>query len=143
MISIKHCAEIEMDEVSSNNNGGGVYIYNGADYVPRDVKRVRVDSSVTIIPARAFYNRRRVLEEVELHEGLVSIEAEAFYHCTSLKNINLPSTLEVIGKEAFDTCENLEEIVLPQGLQRLYWGNGHFINARPYKQSSFRLVYKQ
>ena len=105
-----------MDEDISNN--GGVYIYNGVGEVPEDVTRVRVDSSVTIIPAQAFEDHVE-LEEVELPEGLVTIENCAFYHCKSLKSINLPSTLEEISEEAFDTCENLEEIILPQGLQRL------------------------
>ena len=52
-----------MDEDSSND--GGVYVYNGVDEVPMDVTRVRVDSSVTVIPARAFCGNDE-LEEVEL-----------------------------------------------------------------------------
>ena len=90
MASIQSTHEIEMDEDSSNNNGG-VYIYNGVDEVPRDVTHVRVELYVTIIPARAFNNRHE-LEEVELPEGLVTIENYAFYHCKSLKRVNLPIT---------------------------------------------------
>ena len=66
-------------------NNTNVYIYNGVDEVPVDVTQVRVESSVTVIPKRVFMNRDH-LEEVELPEGLVTIEAKAFYHCTSLKS---------------------------------------------------------
>ena len=68
-----------------------VYIYNGADEVPMDVIYVRVDPSVTVIPDNAF-NDRRKLEEVDLLEGLIRIEKNAFFACNSLKRINLPST---------------------------------------------------
>jgi len=44
----------------------------GGDDVPQDVVRVRVDLSVTSIPAEAFC-RRKKLTEVELCEGLVEI----------------------------------------------------------------------
>ena len=40
--------------------------------VSSDVIRVRVDPSVTSIPARAFYERKK-LTEVELCEGVVEI----------------------------------------------------------------------
>ena len=49
-----------------------VYTGPGGDIVPRDVVRVRVDPSVTSIPARAFYKRKQ-LAELELCEGLVEI----------------------------------------------------------------------
>jgi len=49
---------------------GVVYIYNGVDEVPEDVTHVRVDPSVTIIPAEAFKNRRQ-LEVVKFPEGLI------------------------------------------------------------------------
>ena len=81
-----------MDEDSSNNDGG-VYIYNGVDEVPRDVKRVRVESSVTIIPEGAFKDRNE-LEKIKLPEGLISIENNAFENCVCLTRVDLPSTVE-------------------------------------------------
>ena len=99
-------------------NNTNVYIYNGVDEVPVDVTQVRVESSVTIIPERAFMNRHE-LEKIKLPEGLITIEKQAFDNCTSLKRVNLPTTVEEIGFEAFNTCGKLEEIVLPEGLRRL------------------------
>ena len=70
-----------------------VYVYNGEDGVPRDVTHIRVDSSVTVISEGAFKNRCPKLEEVELPEGLITIERDAFANCISLKSINIPSTV--------------------------------------------------
>jgi len=107
----------------SEGDNTSVYIYNGVGEVPMDVTHVRVDSSVTVIPANAFRGRDK-LDQVELPEGLITIERRAFYNCQSLEMINLPSTLEIIGPRAFQCCENLEAVILPEGLQTL--GNHAF-----------------
>ena len=63
--------------MSSNAADTEVFVYTGpgGDDVPQDVARVRVDPSVTSIPYRAFYLRKK-LTEVELCE--VRVEALAF-----------------------------------------------------------------
>ena len=48
-----HSSKTKMERGEGTNNSS-VYIYNGVDEVPRDVKRVRVESSVTVIPKRVF-----------------------------------------------------------------------------------------
>jgi len=52
----------------------------GGDEVPDDVVRLWVDPSVTSIPARAFFGRKK-LNEVELCEGLVEIGNYSFSWC--------------------------------------------------------------
>ena len=72
------------------------------------------------------------LREVTLNEGLQEIMSGApwectyycgaFYNCTSLTIIKLPSTLTEIGESAFNGCTNLSGIVLNEGLQEIgYW----------------------
>ena len=95
-----------------------VYVYNGVDEVPEDVTHVRVDQSVTVIPAHAFGDRKK-LEVVELPEGLIRIENNAFDSCETLKRINIPSTVIEIGNSAFQYCHKLDGIILPQGLRIL------------------------
>jgi hypothetical protein len=80
-----------------------VFIYMGpiGTVVPRDVVRVRVDPSVTSIPAKAFYKRTK-LTEVELCEGLVEIGECAFRWCNhSITKINIPTSLRRINDGAF------------------------------------------
>ena len=95
------------------------HIYNGVGTVPWNTTRVRVASSVTIIPERAFEDFPH-LQEVKLPEGLIVIGGRAFYHCISLKRVNIPSTVKEIGKEAFAWCDKLETVGrLPNGLEVL------------------------
>jgi hypothetical protein len=77
-----------------------VYTGTGAD-VPQDVVRVRVDPSVTTIPAYAFDDRNK-LAEVALCEGLVEIGERSFGWCGNLiTKINVPNSLRRIKNYAF------------------------------------------
>ena len=56
-------------------------------------------------PVRASqYEQRKSLESVILGEGITSIGNYAFYSCTKLTSITLPSTIKSIGKRAFNDC---------------------------------------
>jgi hypothetical protein len=60
----------DINNMSRSAPNAEVFVYMGAggERAPRDVVHVRVDPSVTSIPARAFC-RRNKLTEVELCEG--------------------------------------------------------------------------
>jgi hypothetical protein len=78
-----------------------VYAGEGGDSPPQNVVRVRVDPSVTSIPACAF-NQRKKLTEVELCEGLVEIGEGSFGYCEhSITKINTPNSLRGICGHAF------------------------------------------
>jgi hypothetical protein len=79
------------------------FVYTGprGERAPRDVVRVRVDPSVTSIPAEAFSYRNQ-LTEVKLCEGLVEIGDGAFRWCNhSITKINIPNSLRRINDCAF------------------------------------------
>jgi hypothetical protein len=63
----------------SESNGEEVFVYTGlnGNDAAQDVVHVRVDSSVTSIPDRAFYERKK-LAKVELCEGLMEIGEWSF-----------------------------------------------------------------
>jgi hypothetical protein len=87
----------------SNNGHDEVFIYTGPGgaSIPRDVIRVRVDPSVTSIPARAFFQRKK-LAEVELCEGIVEIGEYSFAYCDhSITKIITPTSLRRIKGCAF------------------------------------------
>jgi hypothetical protein len=80
-----------------------IFVYTGASgaVVPQDVVRVRVDPSITSIPAQAFFSRKK-LAEVELCEGLVDIGEGTFEYCDhSITTINIPNSLRRICNRAF------------------------------------------
>ena len=54
----------------------------------------------------------------EIPEGVETIRSKAFYKCSDLKGIKLPSTLKTIEEKAFFLCD-LKEIILPDGLETI------------------------
>lgn len=54
----------------------------------------------------------------EIPEGVETIRSKAFYKCSDLKEIKLPSTLKTIEEKAFFLCD-LKEIILPDGLETI------------------------
>jgi hypothetical protein len=102
-----------------------VLVYTGAGgaEVPNDVVRVRVDPSVTSIPARAF-ERRNKLTEVELCEGVVEIGKRSFGYCDhSITSINIPNSLRRICNAAFyDSLQT--PVCLHDGIESI--GEGAF-----------------
>ena len=64
--------------------------------------------------------------EFTIPEGVEEICNSGCSYCTSLKKVNLPSTLTKIGYNSFQCCENLEEIVIPTSVTEIeknaFWG---------------------
>ena len=63
-----------------------------------------------------MFNDNSNLESVELPEGLVSINKNSFWGCSSLHHIRIPSTVTSFGTGVFDACD-LFSIDLPDSLQ--------------------------
>ena len=93
------------------------FVYTGedGDAVPTDAKHVIIDSSVRVIPNKAFYGYTE-LEEVELMVGVQVIGERAFQGCVSLSRIELPEWLEEIENRAFYECRVLERVHFPTSL---------------------------
>lgn len=68
-------------------------------------------SSLKQIGKSAFQFQRRLCEDIIFPEGLVSIEAQAFYECYNIPRIELPSSLQTINRYAFNGCHNISNIV--------------------------------
>jgi hypothetical protein len=94
------------------------FLYNNKDEggeVPYDVTRIRVDSSVTSIPSKAFRSRRQLLE-IQLPNRLRSIGPLAFYGCKALTKVTIPPLVRAIPNDLFRSCESLQEVELSEGL---------------------------
>lgn len=96
---------------------------------------VIIPDSVIAIKSKAF-TFQLTIEKVVLNEGIETIESNAFWCCTKLKEVNLPSTLvsigdnafqgtaitdlvipnsvTTIGQTAFASCSNLKTVTLPR-----------------------------
>lgn len=74
---------------------------------------------VTSIRDNAFYNCSS-LKEISIPESVKTIGHHAFYGCYSLENVTLPSGTEDIGMGAFCGCTSLKSIIIPAGLTVLH-----------------------
>eukprot|EP00985_Skeletonema_marinoi_P013198 scaffold6520_cov140-Skeletonema_marinoi.AAC.2 len=105
-----------------------IFVYMGGDQVvPMDVRRIKIDRSVTIIPRRAFDHRQRLID-VEFHDGIERIEAEAFYGCTSLRGSIKLLGVKIIGNRAFYSCGVLIDVEFGVKLETI--GLSAFFNCR-------------
>lgn len=79
-------------DYSSNTSDDEVFPYtgNGGQRVPKDVVSVVFHPRVDKVDDWAF--KRCSLKKLDLNEGLVKIGEEAFYECSSLESVTLPST---------------------------------------------------
>lgn len=74
---------------------------------------------------------------ITLPASITTIEANAFYYCSNLKNIiiSADSQLESIGNAAFRYCNSLESITLPETLKTI--GDNAFADCTALKDVNF------
>lgn len=85
-----------------------------------EITSVVIPDSVTTIDANAFsdysnlrtvtFNQNEGVRATSLSDGLTTIGNQAFCNCTSLKSIELPSTLKNVSNLAFMGCTNLTTV---------------------------------
>ena len=87
-----------------------------------NLRKVTISKDVDFIDMMAFANCEN-LEEVVFEEGskLKEIGSNAFYYCTSIKEIELPNSLEVINYSIFNGCSSLEKLKTPFLGERRYY----------------------
>ena len=62
------------------------------------------------------------LTSLTLPSGVTSIGNHAFYACSGLTSITLPSGVTSIGNHAFDGCTGLTSLTLPSGVAEIKSG---------------------
>ena len=83
----------------------------------QETKKLVLGKQVTIIPYDSF-EEFRVLESLELPEGLLEIGSYAFNGCQKLKNVVLPSSLKTIESGAFKRC-GFKGIDVPESVESI------------------------
>ncbi len=61
---------------------------------------------------------RDEIHKIEFTDGITSIGETAFYYCSAITNVNIPSDITDIGYDAFRGCEKLEAINVDENNRR-------------------------
>ena len=88
--------------------------YKGTDesiVIPSEID----GKKVTVIGSSAFYGFKS-LKNIEIPNGITSIENYAFCQCWSITSLSVPESVTSIGMGAFRFCGDLKEIKLPSNL---------------------------
>ncbi|EJK47416.1 hypothetical protein THAOC_33865 [Thalassiosira oceanica] len=119
--------EVEVEEEVEEDH---YWIYTGEAEVPDDVTHVRVSDDVTVLPARVFSSRARLMA-VELNKGLVEVGDRAFYSCSSLECVRMPTSVKTLGEYAFAQCDKLYHVEFPEDsrIGAITIGRGAFANC--------------
>ncbi len=92
---------------------GHLYQDRIGEIVPDDVEVVIIADNVKIIRENSFWNCGK-LREVKMGRNVETIEAFAFNGCEALETINLTrSNLKFIGEDAFFFCTSLQLLFIP------------------------------
>ncbi len=73
---------------------------------------IPTDGSVTSIGECAFYDCSGLIS-ITIPSNVTSIEGSAFYGCSGLTSITIPESVTSIGNYAFSGCSSLIEITIP------------------------------
>ncbi len=88
----------------------GTLTLSGEGYMP--------DYSMSFAP---WYDSRSSIKKVVIEEGVKSISGLAFYDCSNLTSVSLPSSLEKIEAGAFHTCGKLSSVTIPKNVSYIGW----------------------
>ena len=75
-------------------------------------------SKIKTIDSWAFY-KCTSLKSIIIPSSIKSIGYCAFYICTALKSVKIPNSVEWIGESAFYTCTSLKSIEIPDSVKRI------------------------
>ena len=92
---------------------------------------VTIGKGVKVINDRAFYGCVKLASLAMNATALTTIASGAFYDCTPLANLTIPSTVTTIGDDAFSGCKKITQVTIPAGVATL--GKGAFYGCEALK----------
>lgn len=87
--------------------------------IPSTVVKIGEINSYGGLSGEGPFSTCTTLANVNLCEGLKEIGHYAFWRCSALKAITIPSTVTDIGCHAFSSCRSLDDAELPEGLRTM------------------------
>ena len=103
-----------LTEINLNEN---ITCLGDSAFAATSAKNVVLPESITKIPTGLFKNS--VVGYVTFMGDVTEIGKDAFYYCKKLKEINIPSSVELIGENAFAFTNSLETAVDLSGVREI------------------------
>lgn len=118
----EHSAEIYQQTLSVGNCGGRAsYSFNastGTLTITGDGALYNFGYRESQLPWESYLDQ---IKTVVIGEGITHIGNKAFYDCTSLQSVSMPSTLKTIGNAAFMNCYALPTLIMPNSVTYAGW----------------------
>ena len=80
-----------------------------------------------VLTGRKMNSATTDVTEIIISEGITKLGSSSFRGLSGLKNIQLPSSLEILDANCLASCKHLEKLELPQGLKTLGGGALQFL----------------
>jgi len=83
-----------------------------------DGKLQEDEAAIVTTLGTAFQNNTEIttFNELRYFTGLTNISLSAFYNCTALTSVIIPTNVTIINNHAFRGCSSLKKIVIPDGV---------------------------
>jgi len=97
----------------------GATLLNGKACCTGQLRLTRAAHGMGFVALGKFALREAAVTSVVLNQPIRAIARGAFFRCSELHEVELPSTLDFIGRSAFAQCESLESITIPSGCRSI------------------------
>lgn len=128
-----NCVNLENIKVDNLNSS-----YSDVDGV---LYSKNIDTIIRFPPAKAIKNYKiplntakiangafhvcKLLECIEMHDGIMEIGEEAFYYCENLRHILIPNGVSEIRSSTFSGCKRMEEFHIPISVTQIGQSSFH------------------
>ena len=82
------------------------------------LKEIDIPEGITSIEEYTFEGCK-VLTCVDMPDSIIAIESSAFKGCEALETINIPQNIIQMGRYVFTGCSSLKEITIPSGVREI------------------------
>lgn len=92
--------------------------YRGNIVIPSNIIVEGVECNVTVIDDKAFYECTDLIEVV-IPSTITNIGKFAFWGCSGMSSITIPSSVKTIEKGAFQNCTKITSVAIPSSITEI------------------------